>query len=80
MWTAVVRLWSSAPHNEGTQPLSLVIKKPTKLTLLLVSGLVKEDVARLGVLGDFGRETVEFFDGLRVNFLRAEMGSFWGKH
>lgn len=35
----------------------------------LVSGLIKEDVARLRVLGDFRSETVEFFYGLCIDFL-----------
>lgn len=38
----------------------------------LVSGLVKEDVARLRVLGDFRRETVEFFYSLCINFLQGQ--------
>lgn len=38
----------------------------------LVSGLVKEDVARLGVLGDFRRETIEFFYSLCINFLKRQ--------
>lgn len=58
-------------------------KKTQNKTLRLVSGLVKEDVARLGVLGDFGRETVEFFDGLRIDFLQEKKGEtehLGGKH
>lgn len=35
-----------------------------------VSGLVEEDVARLGVLGDFRSQAVEFLYGLRVDFLQ----------
>lgn len=68
--TAVVRSWSSAPHHGGNPTiLNLVISNKT---LHLVSGLVKEDVARLGVLGDLGREAVELLYGLRVDFLRGE--------
>ena len=38
----------------------------------LVSGLVKEDVARLRVLGDFRSESIEFFYGLRIDFLQNQ--------
>lgn len=55
-----------SPHREGTGFCVLT------LCLHLVSGLVKEDVARLRVLGDFRSETVEFFYGLRVNFLQEQ--------
>lgn len=37
-----------------------------------VSGLVKEDVAWLRVLGDFRSETVEFFYGLCIDFLQEQ--------
>lgn len=72
---AVVRLWSAAPHKEGTEHFSWFLrwkKKKKKKSPRLVSGLVKEDVARLGVLGDFRREAVEFFYSLCINFLKDE--------
>ena len=35
-----------------------------------VSGLVEQDVSRLGVLGDVRRQTVELLDRLGVDFLQ----------
>lgn len=43
----------------------------------LVSGLIKEDVARLRVLGDFRSETVEFFYGLCIDFLWNRNGEWF---
>ena len=39
-----------------------------------LSGLVKQDVARLRVLGDVRREAVELLDGLGIDFLSHTRG------
>lgn len=75
MRAAVVHLQSAAPQQRGNRALFFLVVSLLKRKHRSVPGLVKEDVTRLRVLGDFRCETVELLYSLCINFLKEWMKS-----